>query len=103
MKQIPTWAERSSFHYEGSVANGTKIKLDSNITVNVKAEQFQALLNHFRGIPVNIGTSRTQPPAGSVGEWLIENVSKGNLASYVGAIVEEGYAARLGGAIIKFN
>ncbi|RII32966.1 hypothetical protein D2A34_19205 [Clostridium chromiireducens] len=61
-------------------------------------------MKFFSGITTNIGTSRTDPPDKSVGEWLINNVSKVATASYVGAIlIYEGYAEKIGGPDIKFN
>jgi len=52
---------------------------------------------------VPIGTSRNDPPAGSVGERLQEHVTKTAIASYVGAIlVDEGFPERLGSDIHFF-
>jgi hypothetical protein len=53
---------------------------------------------------VDIGTSRTDPPRGSVGEWLQLNVSKRAIASYVGPIlIAEGYAEKAGRPKIGFR
>lgn len=102
-KTTSTWAGKSSFSYSGSVQQGTEISFGSNQKVYVSAGQYNDLLKTFRGQAVNIGTSRTDPPAGSVGEWLICNVSKIAIASYVGPIlIEEGYAEKLGGPLIMF-
>lgn len=99
-KELPTWGERSSFFYEGSVETGTRITYGSGFVTNISAVQYQRLLNHFNGRRVPCGTSRTEPPRGSLGEWLIENVTTTATASYVGRIlVYEGYAIKLGSDI----
>jgi hypothetical protein len=96
MLTLPTWAGRSSFSYTGSVRHGTKITYGTGSSMTISADQYAALLNHFRGRTVNIGTSRTHRHPGSVGDWLRENVTKVAVASYVGAIlIEEGYAEKV--------
>ncbi len=104
MRTLPTWAGRSEFNYTGSVAQGTVITFGRGYSVPVSADEYAALLEHFRGKRANIGTSRTDAPPGSVGEWLQENVTPTAIASYVGPIlVEEGYAEHAGGAYIRFR
>ncbi|WP_407282368.1 hypothetical protein V7O61_06480 [Methanolobus sp. WCC1] len=106
MKTLPTWAKKSEFKYDGSVANGTTIYYGiNNHPIRITSEQYSQLLTHFRGKSVNIGTSRVNPPKGSVGEWLQENVTGTATASYVGAIlIHEGYATKLeDGPIIDFK
>ena len=103
MKTLSTWAERSQFSYSGSVTQGTKITYGSGFSVVVTASQYNDLLSHFRGRIVDIGTSRTSPPPGSVGEWLQAHVTKTGIASYVGPIlIAEGYAEKAGGPRIRF-
>lgn len=103
MPTLPTWADRSSFEYIGSVAKGTRITYGRGFTVTVTPSQYRDLLDHFGGSVVKIGTSRTDPPPGSVGEWLQANVTRAAIASYVGAIlVHEGYAEKAGGPLIRF-
>jgi hypothetical protein len=47
---------------------------------------------------IDIGTSRTSPPDGSLGQWLQQNVTKTAIACYVGPILVEGrYAQRVPG------
>ena len=100
MKKLPTWAGRSEFQYEGSIATGTTIYYGSGFSIVVSANQYSALLQHFKGQSPNIGTSRDRAPAGSVGAWLQKNVTPTAIASYVGAIlVNEGYAARMAATI----
>ena len=97
MAKLPTWDGRSSFSYTGSVQIGTAITYGSAFHIYVSAEDYQQLLNHFGGRRVRCGTSRTNPPPGSLGDWLIRNITKTAIASYVGAIlVHEGYAIKEG-------
>ena len=98
-KTLETWAGKSQFGYEGSVAEDTRIFYGKKpYSVSVSAEQYQALLSHFKGNVVDMGTSRDAAPANSVGAWLQENVTKSAIASYVGPIlVDEGYAERVPG------
>ena len=104
-KMLSTWGGSAKFDYEGSVADGTDIwyglkPWHSRVT----GDQYAALLKHFKGRTVLTGTPR-EPPSGSVGEWLQQNVEKRALASYVGAIlVCEGYAQRVPGesSMIRF-
>jgi len=63
----------------------------------VTAEAYISLRHHFIGRIVNIGTSRTEPPEGSLGKWLKANVTQAAIACYVGPIlVVEEYAKRVG-------
>ena len=95
-KELITWGERSSFEYDGSVDVGTAIRFGTNGRQFVTREQYVALLAHFKGRTVDIGTSRDNPPEDSVGAWLQEHATKTAIASYVGAIlVAEGYAERV--------
>jgi len=105
MRKLYTWAKKSKFSYEGSVVDGTKIFFGSGNQITTSSRQFSELLNHFRGKSVNIGTSRTDAPIGSVGKWLQENVTKTAIASYVGPIlIHEGFATKEdGSSIIDFK
>jgi len=97
-KTLQTWAGRSSFVYDGSVSQGTEIRYgkDHRWRLNISREQYEALLKYFKNRTVNIGTSRTDPPLGSVGEWLQNNVTLTATASYIGPIlIHEGYAERV--------
>jgi choline dehydrogenase-like flavoprotein len=97
-KQLSTWAGRSRFEYEGSVSQGTRISYGKGWRVYVSPEQYRALLKHFKDAETEMGTSRDNPPPGSVGAWLQENVTKSAIASYVGPIlIDEGCAERVPG------
>jgi ribosomal protein S27E len=94
---LETWGGRSSFEYSGSVETGTEIVFGKGWKANVSAQDYVALRRHFMGLIVNIGTSRTEPPKGSLGEWLRANVKYAGIACYVGPVlIIEGYAKRVG-------
>lgn len=101
-----TWAGRGAdFSYTGSVAQGTEITYGINKNkIKVTAEKYSALINHFKGKTVEIGTSHDNPPSGSVGEWLQNNVSKTQISSYIGPIlIFERYASQIGKSQIRFK
>jgi len=101
-KELKTWGGGSTFSYKGNVATGTEIAFGkTNAVVKITKEQFEQLLTAFRGKSVKAGTSRDMAPAGSLGHWLQQNISRSATASYVGAIlVDEGYAQKDGSMII---
>jgi len=95
MKKLSTWAGRSEFEYEGSVATGTTIYYGSSSSITVTANQYSALIQQYKDQAPNIGTSRDRAPEGSVGDWLQKHVTLTAIASYVGAIlIDEGYAIK---------
>jgi ribosomal protein S27E len=93
-----TWGGRSSFDYSGSVETGTEIIFGTGgWKASISAQEYNALRRHFIGRIINIGTSRTEPPKGSLGKWLKANVTQAAIACYVGPIlVIEGRAKRVG-------
>ena len=100
MKSLKTWGGRNEFEYDGSIMEGTTIYYGSSFKIPISSEKYSQLLNHFRGKSVNIGTSRTDAPVGSVGEWLQDNITRTAIASYVGAIlIHEGFAIKNGSTI----
>lgn len=103
---MKTWSGRGvDFSYTGSVTEGTEIIFGVNRNkIKVTAEQYHALLTHFKGKTVEIGTSHDNPPNRSVGKWLQENVSKTQISSYVGPIlIRERYAVQIGTSQIRFK
>ena len=95
MKEISTWGGKSKFTYDGSVSEGTKIVFKSGVVLKFSKEEYEKILNFFIGKAVNIGTSRTNPPEGSLGRWIEINLSKTGTTSFIGAILlEEGYAIK---------
>lgn len=106
MQMLKTWAGRSEFKYTGSVNIGTEIHFGEKFKYKVKvtSDHYSALINHFLGNTVDIGTSRDIPPLGSLGVWLQNNVTKTAIASYVGPIlIREGYAEKIGRSQIKIK
>jgi hypothetical protein len=92
---LPTWRKRSKFQYSGSAKAGTRIHCGKEFGVSfvIDADHYAAMLAKFSGQEVSIGTSRTTPPAGSLGEWLKETYKHDAVTSYVGPIlISEGYA-----------
>lgn len=99
-KELPTWSGRSKFEYSGSIQSGTHIFFGKAFRYHefIAPEQYQMLLSHFKRKTVSLGTSHTDPPIGSVGSWLLPNVCRRALASYVGPILlEERCATRISG------
>lgn len=92
---IPTWGGRSTFEYDGCVQTGTEIFFGTGQQATITSGQWLALRANFLGRVVEIGTSRDNPPPGSMGEWFYHNIQDQALMSYVGVIlVREYYATR---------
>lgn len=92
---VPTWSGSRQFDYEGSVKTGTVILYGANRKrIRVNASQYAEMLNQFGGQEVVVGTNHdSHPPSGSLGEWLMMNVTRTACASYVAPIlIREGYA-----------
>lgn len=106
-KKLPTWAARSEFKYDGSIRDGTDIHSGPGFryTDRIPAEQYRAMLKHFSGQEVRIGTGWTDPPKRSVGAWLWDEYGDWGMMSYVGPIlIAEGYAKRGSKSnLIRFN
>jgi hypothetical protein len=99
LRIIGTWAGRSTFKYNGSVKDGTTIRYGQGYSfkINITKSQYNDLINYFQGQTVQAGTSRTNPPRGSVGEWLQRNVTQTAISSYVCSIlIAEGYGEKVG-------
>jgi hypothetical protein len=97
-KTLLTWGRGGeTFEYEGSVLGGTTIHYGDGYqwSATISGADYARLLGRFAGKEVAVGTSKTQPPPGSVGEWVKANINRSGLMSYIGAIlVEEGYAIK---------
>jgi hypothetical protein len=103
MKTLRTWAGKGQFTYSGSVTRGTKINYGNRFSKTISASQYSELLKCFHDKTVDIGTSHTAPPANSLGDWLLRNVTTTGIASYVGPIlISEQYAVKIGASQIKF-
>ena len=104
-KTLQTWAGRSLFKFSGFVREGTIIYYGEEFkyTIKISQEQYNTLIKHFRGQIAEAGTSRTDPPRGSVGEWLQQNVNRTAIASYVCPIlIDQKYVERAGRTEIRF-
>lgn len=84
MHDMKTIVKQKPFKYK-SLTNGDKeIYIGkSNTLVKISKEQYTKLLATFKGQTVTIGASRTNPPKDSLGEWLMNNVTKTAVASYI--------------------
>jgi len=104
-KRLATWAGRSEFEYEGSIAEGVRLYYGTRQMTDISKTQWQALLHHFQGRTVKCGTKQSNPPEGSVGAWLQKNVQDRTLGSYVcPLLIHEGYAKKGSvRGIIEFN
>src|SRR5258706_13575455 len=94
-KTLPTWSARKKFQYKGSVRKGTTIYCgtDFRYAYTMSADQYAGMLAKFSGQEVNVGTSRTDPPNGSLGKWLTDKYGQYGMTSYVGPIlIHEGFA-----------
>jgi hypothetical protein len=94
---LRTWSGKKEFKYSGTVESGVRISCGQAFSHDYEmtaAELWQALIE-FSGREAKIGTHRTAPPDGSIGDWIRKRYRKGGIMSYVGPIlIEEGYAVR---------
>jgi len=96
MTELTTWAGRSKFSYEGSLTEGVTIYFGAGHKQRILGCQWANLLEAFSGKTVKVGTSRHQPPRGSLGEWLKSVVTRIAIASYVAPIlIHQGVAERV--------
>ena len=105
-KILRTWRQgEETFSYESSVEEGTKIHYGEfyRYAANISKADYARLLSKFPAGEYAVGTSKDDPPAGSVGRWMKDNVTKTGLMSYVGAILlEECYTSKPKAGRIKF-
>ena len=91
--ELKTKARKAKFFYEPTADGGFWIRYGRGHECIVSGPDARRLVHHFRGREVALGTSRDNPPPGSVGAWLQQEVTPVAIASYVGPIlVREGYA-----------
>jgi hypothetical protein len=94
---IDTWSGGGSFKYSGSVDAGLQIYCGERFSrrYTMTAIELRDALRAFSEREVKIGTPRTAPPDGSIGDWIRRRFSKGGIMSDVGPIlIAEGYAER---------
>jgi hypothetical protein len=83
-----TWGGNSTFQFRPDAAQGFYIRFGSTPqTVHVSRHVIEQIQRDFGGRLVPVGTSRTDPPGGSLGEWLQANLTRTATASYVGALL----------------
>lgn len=103
MITLKTTARGVQFSYEKTADGDVHIEFGRGRKVTVSAEDLQRLIQHFRGRQAQLGTSRDRPPAGSVGEWLQQNVTPTAIASYIGPILaREGHATWVDDSTLQF-
>jgi hypothetical protein len=91
--ELKTITKLKPFSYSGSISTGTRITFGKGFTVEVSKDDYVKLLNEFIDKTVPIGASRTSPQENSLGFWIMKNVNKTAVASYVAPIlIHEGYA-----------
>jgi hypothetical protein len=100
-------SKRRTFSYEGSASTGVVLLHDTPVQIDVQL--FDAVRLAFSGRTIPLGTGRTSPTPGGLGEWLVHNSRAVNRraltsghASFVAAIlVHEGHARthRIGNAV----
>jgi hypothetical protein len=84
------------FEYEIRPNGDVHIVYGSGNQFTILSAHWNAMLAHFGGQLVPLGTSHNvAQPVGSVGAWLVANVTPTALGSYVGPIlISEGHATR---------
>ena len=104
MIELKTKARGAKFFYEPTADGGFWLQHGRGHERIVSGADVRQLVNHFRGSEVALGTSRTNPPPGSVGAWLLKEVTPVAIASYLGPIlVREGYAEWVGRSTLRFS
>lgn len=92
-----TWTGAKEFKYSGQIGEGLKIHCGKGFSrlYTMTASELREALTEFSGREVKIGTHRTAPPDGSIGDWMRRKFRKGGIMSYLGPIlIEEGWASR---------
>ncbi len=103
-KKLATWAEGSNFRYDGCIEIGTRIYFGETGSIEISKQQYKLLLKEFSGLTIDVGTSRNRASTHSLGYWLQNNITKTAIACYIGRILlQEGYAEKNEGSMIKFN
>ena len=101
---LQTKAKGRAFAYEKTASGDIKLEFGrGKWRAAISSADYLKLINEFKGRTVALGTSRDNPPHGSVGEWLQKNVTKTAVAAYLGPIlVREGHAQWVGTTQIEF-
>lgn len=93
---MATWARQAPFRFRARQDGGFDLEFGQAQSRTIDGAQLRVLLNTFKGRTVLTGTSHTNPPAGSLGAWLLTNLGGASTASYFAPVLEHmGYAARV--------
>jgi len=86
MKPLKTASGKANFEYGGNPTVGIELRYGSGVQQNVRVspEIIDALIMEFSARPnsVVVGTSFSDPPLGSIGDWLREYFGQ-NIACYL--------------------
>jgi|ERR1035437_2736530 hypothetical protein len=97
-KHLKTWAHHKPFRYDLDRRTFNLLVYCGQASSHRYALDGQRLceaLAHFSGKDVQIGTHRTKPPQGSIGQWLLATCKRGGIMSYLGPVlIAEGFADR---------
>ncbi len=103
MTHLKTRSRGIEFAFDRSPDGAIRITFGHEKDVTISADDYARLVHHFRGQTVALGTSRDDPPEGSIGKWLQENVTRTAIASYLGPIlVQEGHAVWVDDSKLRF-
>ena len=91
-------ARRRTFTYRGSVSSG--VVLMHGVPTPIDRELFDAVRRAFSGRTIPLGTGRTNPTPGGLGEWLAQSsrtvnrraLTSGHAAFVAAILVHEGLA-----------
>lgn len=95
MFEMETLRFKKPFKYKQHPNGDKEIFFGENASykANLSKEQYTKIIDTFKGRTVQIGAIRTNPPKGSLGEWLKNNGKKQGITSYIVPIlIKEGYA-----------
>jgi hypothetical protein len=72
MKTLFTWSGLKEFRHEGSVSKGLTFHTGVGFAhpYRLNAAQLHQILTEFSERGVKVGTHRTAPPDGSIGDWI---------------------------------
>lgn len=93
---MPTWDSRSEFKY-AEIGGEIQFFCGTGFShkYTIEFQEYTMALVQFSGQEVKIGTSRTEPPEGSIGAWLKTNFRKSGIMSYLGPfLIKKGLAER---------
>src|SRR5262249_18069741 len=95
MVELKTWGGGSSFKYE-VLGDEIAIIFGQHRRKRIPTDQYKHLLHHFAGKRVKVGASRDKALPGSLGRWILDNLTQAAVASYLASIlVAEGHATRV--------